>query len=939
MPSSGEILVDGIRIGDFDVNWIRNNITLVEQNSILFNETIFANIAFGRYNYLPVAEEVLQECVDTMMLRSVIDNLPRGMDTVAGPGGGDFLSGGQKQRVAIARARLRDTPVLILDEPTSALDVVNRTALMRAVREWRKGKTTIIITHDTSQILDRDFLYVLEEGSVVHAGYRRELDEQPELKMYFHSGNEDGCSGDGGISSSTSYIIDEYSNHIPNNPSSSSSSSSAQIGDWPLRYSQPLVDERHQRHSDRLRATWRVMSSRMSSSWRPSFLRESTDRNEQSESIEDDNNTIFEMASVLEEADEKGVQDKSSSLYTRPMHVDDVLPEEREKRRRTRCGKRRQHHQRNPEPSLRKIILTIIPSLGFRQRFILALGLLNTILHASITPIFSYCVSQLFTSFFTSDRTRAAMKWSLVIIGLAVADSALDGTTHCLLEYSGQAWVDSLRNRAMRRVLDQPRMWFERLENQASILVPCLVQNGEDMRGILGKFVGYVLVAVTITIVVIAWSLSLCWRLTLVSLSCCPIVYAAFRGSQSISARWEKRCTEATNAVSGVFVEMFSQLGTVRMLTLEPYFHRKHIEVSAWCLSVGFSRAGYTAAVFGMAESMIVFVCALVFYYAATLITSKKSTVDHVVTVESLLLFGVGYVSMVLLWIPQVGTSRTTAAELLRLADLPEGVSHEHQGTVMTVDTCGKMEVVVEFRHVDFRYPSRPDVLTLRDVTASIPKNSCTAIVGRSGSGKSTLAALLMRLYEVPPPNNNNNNNNNILIGGMDITQLHTPTLRSIISIVPQQARLFSDTIAENISYGLLHSQMEEVEAAAQSAGIHEFITSLPSGYSTVIGDGGMGLSGGQAQRLMIARALIRQPAILILDEATSALDGESANVVRQTVKRLVEGHLMTVIIITHAREMMEMADWVVVMDEGEVIEQGVMGDGRLGRLRRLMEI
>ena len=278
------------------------------------------------------------------------------------------------------------------------------------------------------------------------------------------------------------------------------------------------------------------------------------------------------------------------------------------------------------------------------------------------------------------------------------------------------------------------------------------------------------------------------------------------------------------------------------------------------------------------------------------------------------------------------------AAQLLRLANLPEGKSHEHKG-----DLKISRVAPVTITGLDFRYPSRPDALVLRDISLTIPKDSCTAIVGRSGSGKSSIASLLLSLYESPL---SHGGIPAVSLGGIDIRRLHTPTLRSLVSIVSQQPTIFPGTIQENLSYGLDEnsplSTMNNVCAAAQAAGIDEFITSLPHGYLTTIGDGGVGLSGGQAQQLVIARALVRRPQILILDEATSSLDPNSAEVIRQTVTRLVAAQTgLTVIIITHAREMMEIADKVVVIDQGCIIEQGVYGDlvrRSGGKLRALVE-
>lgn len=277
------------------------------------------------------------------------------------------------------------------------------------------------------------------------------------------------------------------------------------------------------------------------------------------------------------------------------------------------------------------------------------------------------------------------------------------------------------------------------------------------------------------------------------------------------------------------------------------------------------------------------------------------------------------------------------AAQLLRLVNLPEGMSHEHEG-----DLVVSRATPVTVTGLSFRYPSRPDALALRDVSFTIPKHSCTAFVGRSGSGKSTIASLLSVLYESPL---SHGGFPAISLAGVDIRRLHTPTLRSLISIVSQQPTVFPGTIFDNISHGLDDTSplrsMYNVTAAAHSAGIDDFIASLPSGYQTLIGDGGVGLSGGQAQRLVIARALMRRPQILILDEATSSLDPTSAELIRQTIIRLIKTPQaeLTVLIITHAREMMEIADRVVVMEHGQLVEQGAYKElmGRMGgKLRAL---
>ena len=325
----------------------------------------------------------------------------------------------------------------------------------------------------------------------------------------------------------------------------------------------------------------------------------------------------------------------------------------------------------------------------------------------------------------------------------------------------------------------------------------------------------------------------------------------------------------------------------------------------------------------------------MIFWYGATVASSHDFSVKSILTVFSMLLFGIANANTVIAFIPQISSTRDTASRLLSLAKLPYGVSYEHAGKLKISDTGS-----ISFVDLKFAYPSRPENLVLKNLNLTLPANMCTAIVGQSGSGKSTIASLLLKFY---PPGSSNGSRPTITIDGRDIGQLHTPTLRSLIAVVPQSPTLFAASVRENLAYGLSLnsplSAMANLRAAAESAGIEDFINTLPQGYDTMIGDGGIGLSGGQAQRLVIARALVRRPKILILDEATSALDSESAEVVKQSVKGLIEqGRGMRVRIITHAVEMMQLAQKVVVVEQGQVVEEGpyqtlLENDGALMRM------
>jgi ABC-type multidrug transport system fused ATPase/permease subunit len=219
----------------------------------------------------------------------------------------------------------------------------------------------------------------------------------------------------------------------------------------------------------------------------------------------------------------------------------------------------------------------------------------------------------------------------------------------------------------------------------------------------------------------------------------------------------------------------------------------------------------------------------------------------------------------------------------------------------------------VEFKHVSFVYPTRQDVTVLSDITFSVNKGEQAALVGPSGAGKSTITALLLRFYDPAT--------GEIQIDGKNIKDYDLAELRSNMAIVPQEVLLFGGSIRENIEYGKPGATEEEIIQAARQANAMEFISNFPEGLNTLVGERGVQLSGGQRQRIAIARAILKDPAILILDEATSSLDSESERLVQEALQKLMEGR--TSIIIAHRLSTIHIADNIIVIDKGEVKETG----------------
>ncbi|HYO54280.1 ABC transporter ATP-binding protein [Archangium sp.] len=385
-----------------------------------------------------------------------------------------------------------------------------------------------------------------------------------------------------------------------------------------------------------------------------------------------------------------------------------------------------------------------------------------------------------------------------------------------------------------------------------------------------------------------------------------------------------KQTQDALAAANEVAEESLSGIRTVRSFAAERHEVERYRTATERAFDVARRRVRQSSFFMAGASSAGYLASAVVLWYGGRLVLDGEMTVGNL---TSFLIY-----SMMVAF--ALGALTDLWADFMRATGAAERVFEliDRQPTIPASggERLPSVQGRVEFQQVRFAYPTRPDVPVLQGIDLKLDPGEVVAIVGPSGAGKSTIAGLLARMYDPQ--------SGRVLLDGKALGSLDPEWLRRQIGTVAQEPMLFASSIADNIRYGRMDATDAEVEAAARAANAHEFISRFPEGYRTLVGERGVQLSGGQKQRIAIARAVLKDPRLLVLDEATSALDAESEHLVQEALERLMKGR--TTLIIAHRLSTVIGADRVLVLEGGKVVQSGnhtaLMGQD--GLYRRLVE-
>lgn len=496
-------------------------------------------------------------------------------------------------------------------------------------------------------------------------------------------------------------------------------------------------------------------------------------------------------------------------------------------------------------------------------------------------------------------------RMGLVMLVVLILQAIASAARYYLFTWSGERIVRNIRVKLMDALMHQEIGFFDgqmtgdlmsRLTSDATVLQSALSVNISMMlRNAAAAIGGLGLLFYT------------SGKLTFILLAALPpaALMAARFGTRVRGM--SKTVQEAIGAASAVADESLTNIRTVRSFAAEKTEAQRYDDALDIALGKTKLRITAIARFMGGISLLGLSAVAIVLWYGARLVMDQQLTVG---TLSAYVLYtltvAVSVATLGGLWtdfMAATGAASRIFQILDREVSLPFG-----QGRQLPV-----VQGNLALNHVCFTYPQRPDAPIFADLNLEIGSGHVVAIVGPSGSGKSTIAALIQRFYDPL--------SGSVTLDQVDLRELSQEWLRKQIGTVSQEPVLMSTSIQKNIAYGRPEASIEDIKEAAQMANALEFIQRFPEGMSTKVGERGVQLSGGQKQRIAIARAMLKDPRILILDEATSALDAESEHLVAEALQRLMQGR--TVLIIAHRLSTVRTADRVVVLDKGHIVQMG----------------
>ena len=536
----------------------------------------------------------------------------------------------------------------------------------------------------------------------------------------------------------------------------------------------------------------------------------------------------------------------------------------------------------------------------------IAVALLSLLISSILGLIFPQLVRVLIDSAFTEHNARKLNIVGILLFALFASQAAFNFLRAYWLSYSGERIVADIRTQLYTHLICLPASFFvnRRIGELSSRLASDVTIVQTVTTGSLTEFLRQGLTLVG-GILVIAITNP---RLTVVMLAIVPLVMlsAQYYGRyiKRLSTNVQDRLAESNS----VLQETLSSSRIVQSFVKEGYEIGRYRQRIDAALQLAVHRAIANGGFIAFITFVVYSGIGVVLWAGSRMVLSGSISPGDLIAFVLYTFVVANSVSSLSAIYGQFQQAIGATRRVFELLDTISDVRDPENPQPL-----GQVSGDVYLKDVHFTYPDERNLEVLKGITIRAESGKILAVVGPSGAGKSTLINLIPRFYDVT--------SGAVLVDGKDIRTLRLHDLRNTVGIVPQETVLFAGTILENIAYGNHQASREEIEAAARVANAHEFITSFPEGYDTLVGEQGVKLSAGQRQRLAIARALLKNPAVLILDEATSSLDSESEKLVQDALETLMQGR--TTLVIAHRLSTVRRANKIIVLNSGEIVEEG----------------
>ncbi|KAL4559760.1 hypothetical protein LXL04_031905 [Taraxacum kok-saghyz] len=550
-------------------------------------------------------------------------------------------------------------------------------------------------------------------------------------------------------------------------------------------------------------------------------------------------------------------------------------------------------------------------------------GCIGALLNGLIQPLLAFFQGAMLSIFFLNNhdelrsQTRTLSYAFLAIAGFSFVIGVIQ---HYYFGIMGENLTKRVREAMFSKIMSFENEWFDQEQNSTGALCSRLASDTVMVRNLVADRLAFFTQAISASISAVILSMILSWRLAIVAVSLQLIIIVCFYLKSLVTTTTENKSSEiASEAVNNhrVITAYHSQEQVMRLFKNTQKGPKMESDKMNWYQGLAlFARPFLTN-----------INISVLYWYGGKLLYQGNITFKHLFQTFYIVVSAGMIIAETGSMTGDLSLGKTALKSLFMILKRKTKMQNPKQDTETVTVTITRIEggVSIELKEVDFFYLSRPTKMALKNLNLKINAGEVVALVGTSGSGKSTIIGLIQRFYDPCK--------GFVKIDGVDINRYNLKELRSRIAWVSQEPTLFAETIKENIAYGRENATESEIIQAASLANIHEFISSMKDGYETFCGERGVQLSGGQKQRIVIARAILKNPAVLLLDEATSALDLRSEALVQEAIERTMVGR--TCVIVAHRLSTIQRSNKISVVDNGRVVEEGshddLLGKGKDG--------